>query len=118
MPATNVITPSEGGSGAWAELQPAAYRAEVTDIEDVGVSELYPSDGPRLKFTFSLLDEPDDEGQPITLFKWCSQKITTGAKPSNLWKWAEALGAAPIVGQPFAVSQLIGRECQVVVEMK
>lgn len=112
------ITPKEGGSGAWSELDPGAYRAVVDGIEDVGISDVFPADGPRLKFTFALLDENDENGAPITLFKWCSQKLTTGNKQSNLWKWATALGVTPVIGQPFAVSALKDRECQVVIAMK
>jgi len=113
-----IITPTESASGAWAELQPGVYRAVVDDIEDVGISEVYPNDGPRLRFTFALLDERDEDGNPITLYKWCSQKLTTGQKQSNLWRWATALGCPPQMGVPFAVSQLKGRECQVVIALK
>ena len=113
-----VLTPVEGSSGAWAALEAGVYAARVKEIEDVGISEMYPADGPRLKFTFELPDELDDQNMPITLFKWCSQKLTTGQKPSNLWKWAEALGAAPQKGVPFAVSQLVGKACQIVIEVK
>jgi hypothetical protein len=113
-----VLTPTEGSSGAWAALEAGVYAATVQDIEDVGISDRFPADGPRLKFTFALTDELDDSNAPVTLYKWCSQKMTTGEKPSNLWKWAEALGSAPQKGVPFAVSQLRGKACQVVVEIK
>ena len=113
-----VLTPTEGSSGAWAAVEAGAHPATVQNIEDVGISDRFPADGPRLKFTFALDDYDDDNGMPVTLFKWCSQKLTTGDKPSNLWKWAEALGCPPQKGVPFAVSQLVGKPCQVVVEIK
>lgn len=112
------ITPTEGSSGEWANLAPGAYRAVLDNIEDVGVSMLYPADGPRFEMTFALMDARDSDGNAITMKRWCSQKLTTGKMQSNLWSWAVALGLPPVVGQPFSPSQLMGRECQVVIEIK
>lgn len=113
-----VLTPSEGGSRAWADVKAGVYRAWVDEIKDVGISEMYPADGPRFEITFALLDERDEEGLAVTLRTWCSQKMTTGKMESNLWKWATALGAAPKVNVPFRVADLLKRECQIVVEIK
>lgn len=113
------ITPSEGSGGAWAELEAGSYNAVLAAIEPVGPSTMYPDSGDRLKLTFSLPEEIDDEtGAPITLFYYCTQKLTTGQKQSNLWKVAEALGSTPQIGKPFALGSLIGKPCQVTVNIK
>lgn len=114
-----VLTPTEGQSGAWADLEPGVYEATLTAIEDVGVSAAYPDSGPRFRLVYTLDGVMDEEGKPVTMFSWCSQKLTTGAKQSNLWALAETLGAPPQKGVPYDVeAQLAGKRCQVVVNLK
>lgn len=114
-----VLTPTEGTSGAWADLEPGVYDATLTDIEDIGVSPAYPESGPRFRLVYTLGGMQDEEGKPVTMFAWCSQKLTTGAKQSNLWTLAETLGAPPQKGVPYDVhAQLIGKPCQVVINIK
>ena len=112
------LTPSEGGSAAWASLTAGIYPAVLTEITDEGVSTAYPEAGPRYKLTFTLSEISDDEGNPIALYRWVSQKLTLGAKPSKLTEFATALGLPPVVGQPYAVDRLIGRHCQLFVNLK
>lgn len=114
-----VITPSEGSGGAWADLEAGSYNATLKGAEGVGPSTLYPDSGERLKLTFSLTDEIDEEtNAAIELFYYVTQKLTTGVKQSNLWKVAEALGTPPEIGKPFAIGSLIGKSCQVTVNIK
>lgn len=114
-----VLTPTEGQSGAWAELEPGVYDATLTAIEDVGVSPAFPDSGPRFRIVYTLDGMEDDDGQPVKMFDWCSQKLTTGAKQSNLWKLTEALGVPPQKGVPYDVeAQLVGKRCQVVINTK
>lgn len=117
-PVDTVLTPREGGSGAWRDVKPGVYRAVVNTIVDTGVSAVYPDQGPQFQFEFALLDVRDEEGNLVTIRRWCTQKMTTGKKPSNLWLWAEAMGCSPKPGVGFAVSQLLNRECQIVIESR
>lgn len=112
------IIPGEGNSGAWAELKAGMYAATLASIEDAGISTMYPADGPRYKLGFEMTGLKDDNGDPIVLHKWVSQKITDGKMQSNLLKYAQALGLPPVKGQPYRVKELIGRPCQVFVNVK
>ena len=112
------LTPTEGGSAAWANLTAGIYPAVLTEITDEGVSAAYPEAGPRYKLTFILEGMLDEEGAPIALYRWVSQKLTLGAKPSKLTEFATALGLPPVAGQPYAVDRLIGRRCRLFVNLK
>lgn len=113
------ITPSEGtGGGAWADLEAGAYAAMLTAYETAPASTMYPDSGPRLKLSFALPDELDEDEKPVTLFHYVTQKLVTGAKQSNLWVIAEALGKTPQPGVPFQINDLVGLSCQVVVNVK
>ncbi len=113
-----VLTPSEGASGAWADLTPGIYPAVLTDISDEGASTVYPDAGPRYKLTFTLEGRADDAGEPVVLYRWVSQKITLGSMTSKLAEFAVALGVPPTAGVPYRVSQLLGRRCRLFVNLK
>ena len=102
-------------SGAWAEVEAGAYNAVIDSIEDTGISPQYPDSGPQLKIGFALVDQPDENGNPVVLNRWISQKWS---EKSNLFLLARACGLATDPSEPFKVSSLRFAECQVVVVRK
>jgi hypothetical protein len=109
-----LIQPSTG-TGAWADVEAGSYDAVIDIMEDAGISTMYPDDGPQLKISFALVSELDEDGNPIILNRWISQKWSD---KSNLFKLAVACGLQPDASLPFQVSTLEGGECQIVVEIK
>ncbi len=113
-----VLTPGEGASGAWADVEAGSYDATITGFTDAGVSTVYPKDGPRVRLELTLDGMLDDEGNPIVMYRYDSQKMTTGAMTSNLWKWAEAAGIPPQKGVGFKMSNFLGCKVQAVVNVE
>jgi hypothetical protein len=118
MPVGQTINPSEGASGAWADLAAGIYAADIKDVTVDAPSSMFPDSGPRFKWVFSLPDEADGEtGEAVELHYWTSQKLTDGAKRSKFWTLALAAGLEPTQGVPFDPDGLIGKSVQLMVNV-
>lgn len=98
-------------------LDPGAYAAEVTAIEET-TGEF----GPQLKFTFTILGtdgQPtlDPEGNPIEQWGWCSAKWH---EKSKLYTWVKALlrGKGPGPGNGLDTDILLKKKCDIVLAEK
>jgi hypothetical protein len=118
MPVGQTINPSEGASGAWADLKAGIYAADIKDVSIDAPSSMFPDSGPRFKWVFSLPEELDSEsGEGVELHYWTSQKLTDGAKRSKFWTLALAAGLEPTQGVPFDPDGLIGKSVQLMVNV-
>lgn len=94
---------------SFISLENGAYPATITAIE--------PADGqygPQVKFDFTLDNAKTEDGEPVVLWGWCSQKLNPRTK---LFEWyTTVMGKAPVVGQAHKLSEMMGRKCRVVVE--
>jgi hypothetical protein len=86
-------------------LEPGTYSARVAAVE--------PADGgfgSQVKLSFAVDGETTDDGEPLVLWAWASQKLNPKTK---LWRFVGAItGSAPVKGQPFDVESLIGAPCR------
>jgi hypothetical protein len=93
-------------SGKILDCDPGVYPATVSDVETVD-GEF----GEQVRLTFTLDNDPD-----TSPYAWASRKLGTATK---LWKWVTALrGTPPQIGERFALHDLIGLKCQVVIGAK
>ena len=90
------------------DIEAGVYQATVTKVE--------PADGTfgeQVKFTFSVDGQMTDDGSPLELWGWASQKLNPKSK---LWKWAKVLsGQEPIKGTVFDVEELTDKRCSLLV---
>jgi hypothetical protein len=86
-------------------LEAGTYPATVSGAEPADGSF-----GTQVKLTFAVDGETTDEGAPLELWAWASQKLNPRTK---LWRWCSAIaGVAPVKGQPFDVETLVGQPCR------
>jgi hypothetical protein len=107
------IVGTEGGSGAWNELEADVYDATLTAVEDGGVSS-YPPNKPQYKFTFTL-DLTDDEGENIRMYNWPNQVLSP---KSNVAGIIDACGKTWTPGQTFDLDSLVGSRCRVLINIR
>ena len=102
------ITATEGGE--FPDIEAGAYAADITDIQATDGQF-----GAQVKFVFTLTERKKDDGGPIEMWAWASQKLSPQSK---LWRWiATVTGEKPVVDQAYRVTQLQGRPCQILVNI-
>jgi hypothetical protein len=103
-----IITATEAASPI-GDLDAGIYPATIIALEPVEGDF-----GAQVRFTLCLADEVDSEGNPLEVYAWSSWKLNPKTK---LWLWIVSLtGRAPVVGQPYKLATLLGRDCRVSVE--
>lgn len=108
---TQELTMTIGGGYT---VEPGTYPAMLTALEDFDYDD---GEGKKTlrRWTFALDGEVDPEGKAVTIDGVSS--LATGPK-SKAFGWLTALLArAPVTGEKFTPSMLVGRECMVTVEL-
>ena len=89
------------------DVEVAVYQATVMKVE--------PADGTfdeQVKFTFRLDEHRTEDGYPVELWGWVSQKLNPMSK---LWRWVVFLGAELDKGTAFDMEDLVGKSCSLLV---
>lgn len=90
---------------ALINLDAGTYAATVAAVEPADGSF-----GSQVKFSFAVTGQTTEDGEPLVLWGWASQKLNPLTK---LWKWIKAItGTEPTKGLPFDVEGLIGAACR------
>jgi len=96
-------------------LEDGTYEVELLSIKEHSIDNPSFGDGDVFKWSFAVVDEVDEEGDPIILDPVSNRKLTPLTK---FWAWAVALGGQPEIGKPFNTDQLIGAHAMAQVEAK
>ncbi len=90
------------------DIEAGIYAATVTGVEPAEGTF-----GEQIKFSFSVDGQTTEDGDPLELWGWASQKLNPKSK---LWKWAKVLtGQEPVKGTVFDVEDLVGKRCSLLV---
>jgi hypothetical protein len=84
------------------------HRARLTNIQDMDGQH-----GPMVRIEFTLSPDDESEGRVWAI---CNKKLTDSTK---LGRWVAAvLGRTPSVGEKITTSDLLNKECRVIVKHK
>ena len=107
---TLIRTPKEAGSGS--KIPPGNYTMTCTEVTEDALENPSFGTGEIIRFELETEDIFDEQGNPASIDAIANDKMSPKSK---LWRWCEAFGAAPKVGEPFNLEQLIG--CQAVAKI-
>lgn len=110
-PVAGELTMTIGGGYT---VEPGTYEATLIGLEDFQYDD---GEGNKTlrRWTFGLENEIDPEGKPVTIDGVSS--TATGPK-SKAFGWLTALlNRAPVTGETFTPSMLVGRGCMVTIEL-
>ena len=99
-------------AGGGAKVSAGGHHVVCTNTAADKLENSQFGTGEVIRFTLTVLDEQDAEGNEVELDAIANYKLTPKSK---LWGWCAAFGVAPEVGKSFDTSQLHGLEAMAVV---
>ncbi len=96
-------------------LEDGTYEVELLTVADFVIKDPSFGDGNVFKWSFEVVDQLDEDGEPIILDPISNRKLTPLTK---FWAWAVALGAKPEIGEDFDTETLNGAHAMAQVEAK